>query len=174
MARGHEETSTSQVGRKRGPNRESPSASSSISSISVDEVRSYFQILEDIDFELSEGLAKSTMGDKYNVVFFTREQLTVGLCFPVSSMVKQFLHFTKAPPAYIHPNAIRILTGCCVLNLLYQLDLSLVEVCFAYTLRLAHYGRLYMSTQSPRQHFITGLLDSPKSKVRGVILVRGP
>ena len=145
MARGQEETTTSQAGRKRGPSRESPSTSSIISSLSMDEVRSYCQIPEDIDLELSEGPAESTMGKEYNAVFFTWEQLIVGLRFPVSSLVKKFLHFTRAPPAYIHSNVIRILTGCCVLNLLYQLDLSLVEVCFAYTLRLVQGSRLSMS-----------------------------
>ena len=144
MERGQEETSTSQAERRRRPSRESPSSSNIISSLSMDEVRSYCQIPDDIDFRLSEGPAESTMGEEYNVVFFTREQLVAELRFPVSFLVKQFLHFTRAPPAYIHPNVIRILTGCCVLNLLYQLDLSLVEVCFAYTLRLAHDGRLSM------------------------------
>ena len=144
MARGQEETYTSQAGRRWGLSRESPSASSIISSLSMDEVRSYCQIHDDIDFELSEGPTESTMGEEYNTVFFTREQLAVGLRFPVSSLVKQFLHFIGALPAYIPPNVIRIMTGYCVLHLLYQLDLSLVEVCFAYTLRLAHGGRLSM------------------------------
>ena len=49
-----------------------------------------------------------------------------------------------------------------------------MEVCFAHTLRLAHGGRLSMSAQSPRLQFVTGLLDSPKSEAKGVILVRGP
>ena len=71
--------------------------------------------------------------------------MAAGLRFPVPSLVKQFLHFTRAPPALVHPNVIRILTGCCVLNLLYQLDLSLVEVCFAYTLRVVQGGRMSMS-----------------------------
>ena len=71
MARGQEETSTSQVGRRRGPSQESPSESSIIFSISMDEVRSYCQIPEDIDFKLSEGQAESTMGEEYNAVFFT-------------------------------------------------------------------------------------------------------
>ena len=145
MARGQEETFTSQAGRRRGPSRESRSTSSIISSLSIDEVRSYCQIPEDIDFNLLDSPAESTMGEEYNAVFFTWEHLVVGLRFPVSSLVKQFLLFTRAPPAYIHPNVIQILIGCCVLNLLYQLDLSLVEVCFAYTLRLAHGGRLCMS-----------------------------
>ena len=145
MAKGQEETSTSQDGSRRGPSRESPSTNSIISSLSMDEVRSYCQIPEDIDFELSEGPTESTMGDKYNTVFFTRKKLAARLHFHVSSLFKQFLHFTKAPPTYIHPNVIRIMIGCCVLNLLYQLDLSLMEVCFAYTLRLAHGGRLSMS-----------------------------
>ena len=140
MARGQEETSTSQAGCRRRSSRESPSASSIISSLSMDEVRSYCQIPEDIEFELSEGPTESTVGEEYNTVFFILEQLAAGLRFPLSSLVKKFLHFTRAPPAYIHPNVIRIMTGCCVLNLLYQLDLSLVEVCFAYTLSLAHGG----------------------------------
>ena len=88
MARGQEETSTSQAGRMRGPSRESPSASSIISSLSIDEVRSYYQIPEDIDFELLNGPTKPTMGEEHNVVFFTQEHLAAGLRFPVSSLVK--------------------------------------------------------------------------------------
>ena len=104
------------------------------------------------------------MGEEYNAVFF-----------PVPSLVKQFLHFTtRAPPALVHLNVIQILTGCCVLNLLYHLDLSLVEVCFAYTLRVAQGSRMSMSAQSPWLQFITGLPDSPKSEAKGVILFRGP
>ena len=63
MMRGQEETSTRQAGRRRGPRQESPSASIIISSLSMDEVRSYCQIPDDIDFELSEGLTESTMGE---------------------------------------------------------------------------------------------------------------
>ena len=111
MARGQKETSTSQARLRQGPNRESPSASSIISSLSMDEVRSYCQTPEDIDFELSEGPAESPVGEEYNAVFFTREQLVIGLRFPVSSLIKKFLHFTRAPPTYVHPNVIRIMTG---------------------------------------------------------------
>ena len=103
------------------------------------------KIPNDIDVVLSEGPVENTMGEEYNAVFFTREQLAVGLRFPVLSLVKQFLHFTRAPPALIHLNVIRILTGCYVLNLLYLLDLSLVEVFFAYTLRVEQRGRMSMS-----------------------------
>ena len=83
MVRGQEENSTSQVGCKRGPSRESPSASNIISSLSIDEVRYYCQIPKDIDFEWSEGLTESTVGEEYNAVFFTLEQLIVELRFPM-------------------------------------------------------------------------------------------
>ena len=106
--------------------------------------------------------------------FFTREQLAVGLRFPVPALVKKFLHFTQAPPALIHPNTIRILTGCSVLNLLYQLDLSLVEICFIYALKVGQGGRLSMLVQSTRLQIVNGLLDSPKIEVKGALLVRGP
>ena len=94
---------------------------------------------------LSDGPAQNTVGEEDNAIFFTWEQLTAGLRFPVSSLVKQFLHFIRAPPALVHQNIIWILNGFCVLNHLYQLDLSLVEACFAYTLRVAQGGRMSMS-----------------------------
>ena len=145
MARGQEETSTSHARRRRGPSRDTPSISSLISSLSMEELRSYCQIPNNIDFELPDGSVESTVNEEDSVVYFTQEHLAVGLCFPISSLVKQFLHFSGAPPALIHPNVIRILTGCSVLNLLYQLTISLVEVCFIYTFKLGHGGRLSMS-----------------------------
>ena len=137
MARGQKETSTSQAGRKREPTRGTPSTSSIISSLSMEKLRTYCEIPDDIDVMLLDGLTQNTVDREDNTVFFTRKQLAANLRFPVPSLVKQFLHFTRAPPALVHPNIIRILTRCCVLNLLYQLDLSMVEVCFAYTLRVA-------------------------------------
>ena len=64
MARGQEEASTSQVGRRRGPGRDTPSASSIISSLSMEELKSYCQIPDNIDFELSDGPTASTIDEK--------------------------------------------------------------------------------------------------------------
>ena len=61
--------------------------------------------------------------------------------------------------------------GCSVLNLLYQLDILLVEICFIYTLKLGVGGRLSMSAHSPQLQFVTGLLDSPKTETKRVVLV---
>ena len=98
----------------------------------------------------------------------------VELCFPVPALVKQILHFTRAPLALVHPNTIRILTGCGVLNLLYQLDLLLVEICFAYSLIIRQGSRMSMSFLDSRLQFVNGLPDSPKMEAKGVIPVRGP
>ena len=123
LVESQEEISTSQLGRKRGPTRGMPSISSIISSLSMEELGAYCHIPDDIVVVLLEGPAENNVDEEYNAVFFTQEQLAAGLHFLMPSLVKQFLHFTRAPPALIHPNVIRILTGCCVLNLLYQLDL---------------------------------------------------
>ena len=85
----------------------------------MEELRSYCEILEDIDLKLMEDPDESTLGGEHNAVFFTRDQLVVGLRFPVPALVKQFLHFTRASPALVHPNVILILIGCSVLNFLY-------------------------------------------------------
>ena len=106
MTRGQEETSTSQTGRRRGPSRDTPYASSLISSMSMEELRSYCQIPNTIDFKLSDGPIEFTINEEDGVMYFTREQLAAGLRFPISSLVKQFLHFSRAPPALIHQNVI--------------------------------------------------------------------
>ena len=174
MTRGEEETSTSQVGCKQGPARGTRSASSIFSSLTMEELRTYCEIPDNIDLKLMEKLDKSTLGGEHNAVFFTREQLAARLRFQVLALVKQFLQFTRAPPALIHPNTIRILTDCSVLNLLYQLDLLLVEICFIYTLKVDQGGRMSMSVRNARLQIVNGLPDSPKMEAKGALLVRGP
>ena len=128
---------------------ESPIASNLLSSMSMEELRSFCQVLDGICLELSDGSARSIVEQVDNVVYITKEQFATGLLFLVSSLVKQFLHVTRAPPALVHPNVFQILMGCNVLNFLYQLDMLLAEICFIYTLKLGTGGRLSMSAHSP-------------------------
>ena len=107
MARVQEETSTSQAGRRKGTTREMPSASNLVIATFVGELRSFCQVPVNISLELSYGTTFSTVGGADNAIYFTREQFTAGLRFPISSLVKQFLHFTRAPPTLIHPNFFR-------------------------------------------------------------------
>ena len=137
MVRGQEATSTRQAGHERRPTRGTPSASSVISFLTMEELRAYCDVLANVNLKLMKEPDDFTMSGEHNTVFFTREHLAVGLRFLVPTIVKQFLHFTRALLALIHPNTIWILTECSVLNLLYQLDLSLFEICFAYFLRVA-------------------------------------
>ena len=110
----------------------------------MEELRTYCDVPDNIDLKLMEEPDESTLGGEHNTVFFTREHLVVVLRFPVPALIKQFLHITMASPTLVHPNTIRILTGC-VLNLLYRLNLSLVEICFIYSLRVAQGGRMSLS-----------------------------
>ena len=73
MARGQEETSTSQVGHKRGTPQESPTASSLVATMSIEELRSFYQVLANISLELSNEAPVSIVGGANNVVYFTRE-----------------------------------------------------------------------------------------------------
>ena len=150
------------------------STSHIVLSLIVEELRSYCETLENIDLKLMDEPDESTLGREHNAVFCTSEQLTVGLRFPVPALVKQLLHFTRAPPALVHPNVIRTLIGCSVLNFLYQINISLVEICFAYSLILRRGGRLSFSILESWLQFVNGVPDSPKTKAKGVILVRGP
>ena len=122
---------------------------------------------------MSDGTTIPTIGGADNAVSFTQEQFAAGLRFSIPSLVKQFLHFTRAPPALIHLNVFWILMSCSVLNFLYRLDVSLVEICFIYTLKLGIGGHLSMSAHNHRLQFVTRLLDSLKTEAKGVVLVKG-
>ena len=123
MERGQEKTSTNQVGHRRGPGLESRSASSLISFMSLEELRFFCRVPNGISLELSDGPAILIVGEADNAVYFTQERFAAGLRFPISPLIKQFLHVSWAPPVHIHPNVIRILMGCSVLNFLYRLDI---------------------------------------------------
>ena len=154
MERGREETSTS--GRPGGRPRATPSVSNVIASPTMEELKAYCEVLGNIDLRLMERADESMLGGEHNGVFFSREHLAAGLRFPVPAIVKQFLHFIRAPSALIHPNVIRILIGSCVLNHLYQLDLSLVEIFIIYFLIIGPGGRMSMSVLSPRFQIVNG------------------
>ena len=173
MARVHEEVSTSLAEHRRGTPREMPTASNLVTAMYAEELRLYSQIPIEISMEMSKGATTSTFGEADNVVYFTPEQFAAGLRLPVPSLVKQFLHFTRAPPALIHPNVFRILMGCSVLNSLCQLNISLVKICFIYTLKLGTGGSLSMSAHSPQLQFAIGLPNSLKTEAKGVVLVKG-
>ena len=159
------------LGLRRGPPRNAHS--SLITAMSIEELRSFSQVPVVVKLEVSDCTAIPTIEGADNVVYFTQEQFTAGLRFLIMSLVKQFLHFTRAPPTLIHPKVFRILISCRVLNFLYQLDILLVEICFTYTLKLGIGGHLSMSTHSPRLQFVTRLPDSSKTKAKGVVLVKG-
>ena len=71
MTRGEEGTSTSQAGRRRGPARGTCFASHIVSSLTMEELRTYYEIPDDIDLKLMEKPDESTLGGEHNAVFFT-------------------------------------------------------------------------------------------------------
>ena len=62
MMRVQEETSTSQVGHKKGSSWESPTTRSLVASISMEELSSLYRVPDNISLELSDGAACSTIG----------------------------------------------------------------------------------------------------------------
>ena len=70
MMRGEEETSTSQVGRKQGLARGTRSVRRIVSSLTMEELRTYCEIPDNSDLKLMEKPDKSTIGGEHNAVFF--------------------------------------------------------------------------------------------------------
>ncbi|RVW56362.1 hypothetical protein CK203_114751 [Vitis vinifera] len=83
-----------------------------------------------------------------NAILFTKEQFNAGLRFPLPALFKEFLHFSKIPPIFIHPNLVRVLMGCSIINMLVS----------------AHLPSLQMVTELP---------DSTKGGAKGLVAVWG-
>ena len=86
MVRGREETSTS--GRPGGRPPARPSARNVIASLTMEDLKVYCEVPDNIDLRLMDRADDSTLGWVHNGVFFTPEHLVAGLRFPVPAIVK--------------------------------------------------------------------------------------
>ena len=108
------------------------------------------------------------------MICFTNEQFVTELYFSISYFLKLFMHFFKILPAYIYLNIIWILMGYKSLNVLYQLDLSILEILFVYTIKMSPIERFSLSTHTLSPRFIMSLPDSKKWHTKGHVLVSIP
>ena len=115
----------------------------------------------------------STEKAEQDTVIFSKEQFNAGLRFPLPALFKEFLHFTQIPPAFIHPNIVRVLMGCSIISMLYNLDLTLLEVFFVYSLKKVKNDIFSMSAHLPSLQLVTELPDSTKGGAKGYVSVRG-
>ena len=119
------------------------------------------------------GSPTSTKNAAHGAIFFSKEQFNVAFRFPFPSLFKQFLHYTQISLAYIHPNIVRVLMGCNILNMLFHLNLSLLEVLFIYTIKKGKKDIFSMFAHILSLQLVTSLLDSNKGGAKGHVLVRG-
>ncbi|KAL6343261.1 hypothetical protein AAG906_022177 [Vitis piasezkii] len=126
-----------------------------------------------VSVQLMDEEVVSTEKSAYNAIYFTKEQFNAGLRFPLPSLFKEFLHFTQIPPAYIHPNIVRVLMGCSILSMLFNLYLSLLEVLFVYSIKKGKTDLFSLAASMPSLQLVTHLPDSTKGGAKGHVLVRG-
>ena len=145
----------------------------SMDKLSVTEFCERFCIPNGVLVELMDGEAVSTEKAEDNAIIFSKEQFNARLRFPLPSLFKEFLHFTQIPPAFIHPNIVWVLMGCSILSLHFNLDLSLLEVLFVYSLKKGKNDIFSMTAHLPSLQLVTELSDSTKGRAKGHVLVQG-
>ncbi|RVW76096.1 hypothetical protein CK203_049157 [Vitis vinifera] len=135
-----------------------------IDKLSVKEFRDRFCIPNGVIVEfLNEGEdVVSTEKAEGRAITFSKEHFNAGLRFPLPALFKEFLHFSQIPPAFIHPNIVRVLMGCNIINMLFNLDLTLLEVLFVYSLKKEKNDIFSMSAHLPSLQLVTELPDSTK------------
>ena len=162
-------------------NKEDTSSSSSgdaqaekvVDKLNVREFCERFCIPNGVFVELTNGEVVSTEKTEDNSIVFIKEQFNAGPRFPLPSLFKEFLHFTQIPPAYIHPNMVRVLMGCSILAMLFNLDLSLLEVLFIYSIKKVKNDIFSFVASLPSLQLVTCLPDSTKGAAKGHLLVKG-
>ena len=154
--------------------RVSEAGEKAIDKLNAKEFRERFRIPHDVLIDLvNEEAAMPTEKGGKNAILFTKEQFNAGLRFPLPALFKEFLHFTQIPPAFIHPNIVRVLMGCSIISMLYNLDLTLLEVFFVYSLKKVKNDIFSMSAHLPSLQLVTELPDSTKGGAKGHVAVRG-
>ena len=63
--------------------------------------------------------------------------------------------------------------GCSILDMLFSLGLSLLEVLFLYSIKKAKNDIFSLASSIPSLQLVTGLPDSTKGAARGHVLVKG-
>ena len=63
--------------------------------------------------------------------------------------------------------------GCSILNMLFNLDLSLLEVLFVYTIKKGKTDLFSLFAHIPFLQLVTNLPDSNKGGAKGHVLVKG-
>ena len=132
-----------------------------------------FCIPNSVSILLVDGEAVSIEKSADNAIYFSKEQFNAGHRFPLPSLFKEFLHFTQIPPAYVHPNIVRVLIGYNILNMLFNLDLSLLEVFFVYTIKKGKTDLFNLFAHIPSLQSVTNIPDSNKGGAKGHVLVKG-
>nr|CAN80226.1 hypothetical protein VITISV_006438 [Vitis vinifera] len=154
--------------------RVSEAGEKAIDKLDVKEFRERFFIPNGVSIDLvNEEAAMPTEKGEENVILFTKEQFNAGLRFPLPALFKEFLHFSQIPPIFIHPNLVRVLMRCSIINMLYSLDLTLLEVFFVYSLKKAKNDIFSVSAHLPSLQMVTELPDSTKGGAKGLVAVRG-
>lgn len=138
------------------------------------EFQNHFFFSNGISVQMVEGGAVSIEKVEDNTMYFTKEQFNARLRFPLPSLFKQFLHYTKIPLVCLHPNVVQVLMGCNILDMLFHLDLSLLEVLFVYTTKKGKNDIFSLFANIPSFQLVMGLPDSIKGGAKGYALVRGP
>lgn len=64
--------------------------------------------------------------------------------------------------------------GCSVLDMLFQLDISLLEFLFIYTVKMNQNERFSLSAHIPSLKLVTNLSNSCKGWVKGHVLMSSP
>lgn len=145
-------TNTGSRGQKGGQNcvrAGSPRSECSVDLLSKQEIRDHFCILNNVSILLVDGEPMPAEKLSYNSTYFSKAQFNVGLHFPLRSVLKQLFHFTKITLAFLHPNVVPVLMGCSILDMLYHLDLSLLEVLFIHTIKMSQKERFNLSAYIP-------------------------
>ncbi|RVW84734.1 hypothetical protein CK203_046663 [Vitis vinifera] len=144
-----------------------------IDKLDAKEFRERSFISNNVAIELLNGrvLVPSEKAEEKTIIF-SKEQFNAGFGSLCRRCSRSSSISPKIPPVFIHPNIVRVLMGCSIINMLYNLDLTLLEVFFVYSLKKVKNDIFSMSAHLPSLQLVTELPDSTKGGATGHVVVR--
>ncbi|RVW59289.1 hypothetical protein CK203_101700 [Vitis vinifera] len=153
--------------------RVSEASEKAIDKLNAKEFRERFCIPHDVLIDLvNEEAAMPTEKGGKNVPLH-KGTIQRGAPVPSAGVVQGIPPLLSDSPIFIHPNLVRVLMGCSIINMLYSLDLTLLEVFFVYSLKKAKNDIFSVSAHLPSLQMVTELPDSTKGGAKGLVAVWG-
>ena len=143
----------------------------------VEKFRQDYSIPKGVDVEILVGPTTvedtASFVDSSNLAYWLEAHCSMGLRFPLPTLIHPFFFSTNIHPTDTHANTIHLLLGMAVLSFVHYLNLGLEKIFFLYNMKRVKEGKFFFIEKKSSWQLVLSLLNTHKGDPLGNILVKG-